>query len=179
MPRGGARPRPKHFSRLISTSNRLRWARYHAAKDRAAVAAEKEALRHGASMREDEKPMLGHMGAAERGGAGAWRAGVRRDKDLTSEGIVTCAFMPSDSTGKLATGFERHSITRAKLVVASALEEEQNDRISTRLGCHSSVKVIKRPLDEAPMKIRDEDKCITSVKLLNQRCVFPMGRARC
>ena len=122
-------------------------------------------------MRQDEKEFFnGHCRQRNSG-----RSGVRKDKDITSEAIVTTGFLRNESHGKLSTGLGSKSNTRSQVVCAAALHEEQDIKIPELWRTKSRMKIIKRMLDETPMYARDDDNCSVPLKVFNQRCHFRYG----
>ena len=167
MPRGGARPRPPGFGRVIAVNNKLRAERRKRQADEAMVVRERAAFRKGHAMRKDEQLFFKETKKAD----AKQKLGTRRNKDFTSEALVIASF---DDEPALATGLKRDSVDRARLVVATALAQPQANEVPDRISdAASAIKVIKRSMDETPFYVKGAtSRELTRVKALNQRCFF-------
>lgn len=165
MPRGGARPHPRAFGRIVAARNRAR-----AASARAEVAAAKrdrftQACSNGTlwSRRDECLVIEGRCGAV------SGRC-VRADKDITSDAVIVAAFSDDVAQAATRTGLAPRSIQRAAIVCAEALAKLQENRLATILRGQNTFVVIKRSFDETPFTLRGDDGVRVCLKLLNQRC---------
>ena len=96
--------------------------------------------------------------------------GVRRDKQLTPEGILEAGFAMSKAEAVISSGAGPKSASRSVTVCAEQLAVQSLRALQARFENHSDILVIKVSKDETPMRIRGETGAVETTKILNGRC---------